>query len=298
MHVSIRDATLQAGGFESIRQGLTALGISAVELSVGRDYQVTAVVPTPGRPTLPIETDDDVEELRRHLEDAGVTVPAFLLSNDFGREDLDREIAWVTRVVEAAGALQIPVVRIDALMRLPAAPPDPGQAREAHLERFATAVRRILDATPDAPVDLGIENHGVQGNDPAFLEGLLDRAADPRLGLTLDTGNFYWSGLPLVEVYEVLARFAPQTRHTHVKNIGYPPSERDRRREPGWRYEDFVCPLEEGDIDLLRVRDLLRDAGYDHDLCLEDESLGRFRPEERQAVLRRDVEYLQRLVGS
>lgn len=292
MHVSIRDATLLAAGFESIGQGLATLGLTAVELAVDRDLRVRAIHPTPQRPMLPIATNDAVEEVRRHLEDAGVTVSAFLLSNDFGREDLDAEVGWVIRAVEAAGALGVPVVRLDARM---SGEHNPGDGR---VDRFADAVRRVLAATPDAPVDLGVENHGVQGNDPAFLDGLLARVSDPRFGLTLDTGNFYWSGLRLEEVYEVMARFAVAVRHTHVKNIGYPPSERHRRRSVGWRYDDFVCPLEEGDIDLLSVHDILRDVGYDHDLCIEDESLGRYAPEDRPEVLRRDVDYLQRILGA
>ena len=116
--------------------------------------------------------------------------------------------------------------------------------------------------------------------------------------MTLDTGNFYWSGMPLTRVYEVLEQFAPYARHTHVKNIGYPPSERERERELGWRYADFVCPLEEGDIDLERVHRILQEAGYDAGLCIEDESLGRFAPSERREVLRRDVAYLQRILGA
>jgi sugar phosphate isomerase/epimerase len=293
MEISIRDATLVAAGFRTVGEGLDFLGLSSVELAVDRDHQVSAIRPGENYRRMPIETDDDVEELRRHLEDTGVTVSAFLLSNDFGRADLDREIAWVTRTVEAAGALGIPVVRIDAVMH-----GEHDRPVDERQRRFVEVVTRILNATAEMEVCLGIENHGAQGNDPAFLSGLFAEVGHPRFGLTLDTGNFYWSGMPLTRVYEVIAQFAPYARHTHVKNIGYPPSERERERELGWRYADFVCPLEEGDIDLERVHSILRDAGYDAALCIEDESLGRFAPTERREVLRRDVAYLQRILGA
>jgi sugar phosphate isomerase/epimerase len=42
----------------------------------------------------------------------------------------------------------------------------------------------------------------------------------------------------------------------------------------------------------------LRDAGYDGDLCIEDESLGKFSPDERRKVLQRDAEHLKALTAS
>lgn len=292
MYVSVRDATLMAAGFPTLREGLRTLGLTAVELAVDRNFEVAAIEPAPDRDRLPLQTDDDVAELRRHLEDTGVSVCGFLLANDFGREDLDGEIAWVTRVVEAACALGVPVVRIDAILSGEHAlsPPE----RQA---RFADAIGRVLRATDGLEVSLGIENHGRQGNDPAFLEGLLAAVNNSRLGLTLDTGNFYWAGKPLDEVHAILERLAPLAKHTHVKNIAYPETERNRVREPGWRYAEYVSPLEEGDIDLLRLREWLGDAGYEGDLCIEDESLGRFPPEQRPEILKRDVAYLERIVA-
>ena len=106
-----------------------------------------------------------------------MTVSAFLLSNDFGRADLDREIAWVTRTVEAAGALGIPVVQIDAAMQ-----GERNRPADERQRRFVEVVTRILNATAEMEVCLGIETTGAQGNDPAFLSGLLAEVGHPRLG--------------------------------------------------------------------------------------------------------------------
>ena len=116
-----------------------------------------------------------------------------------------------------------------------------------------SAMREVLRQTEGSRVAVGMENHGAQGNDPEFLTGVLQAIPDPRLGLTLDTGNFYWSGQPLSELYRIYARFAPRVRHTHVKSIAYPAAERERRRETGWKYGEHASPLADGDIDLARV---------------------------------------------
>jgi len=113
----------------------------------------------------------------------------------------------------------------------------------------------------------------------------------------MDTGNFYWRGYPLSEVYGILTLLAPYARHTHLKNIHYPDPERESMREAGWGYERYVSPLDEGDIDHAKVLRMLHDAGYRGDICIEDESLGHFTPgEERFGILRRDVHHVQAIL--
>jgi sugar phosphate isomerase/epimerase len=119
-----------------------------------------------------------------------------------------------------------------------------------------------------------------------------------RLGLTLDTGNFYWFGHPLSKVYELYEAFAPRVFHTHCKSIKFPPSERQKQRPVGWEYGKYACPIYEGDIDFRRVLKTLIAAGYTGDLCVEDESLGRFPAAERGKILAKEVRYLKDLQRS
>ena len=193
--------------------------------------------------------------------------------------------------MQAAQQLGAPAIRIDAIM-----------SGERHLpleERqrlVATAISSILEQTVESEVELGIENHGFQGNDPEFLLGLLLAVDSPRLGLTLDSGNFYWRGWPLSRVYEIFEQFANVVKHTHIKNIAYPPELREVEREVGYEYGKYVCPIHEGDIDHARYITLLRNAGYDRDICLEDESLGKYAPEQRKANLRAAADFFRHLM--
>ena len=168
---------------------------------------------------------------------------------------------------------------------------------ERRQDIFVRCVNHILMNTAGIPVDLGIENHGVQGNNPDFLLGLINRVGSTRLGVNLDIGNFYWAGYPLSELYVILQKLAPYTKHTHVKNINYPADLRNKRREAGYEYGKYVCPIPQGDIDIKRVVGYLRAAGYKRDLCIEDESLGRFDQETRRAHVRDAVEYLKRAIA-
>ncbi|MDX1934804.1 MAG: sugar phosphate isomerase/epimerase family protein [Capsulimonadales bacterium] len=287
MYVSIRDEMVLSTGFDSLAQGLKFFGLNAVELNVGRDFRVRALTPTEDRPFLYLDRDEDVRQLGEQASASGIRISALLMGNNFNAPDLGTELAWAVRTIRAAADLGIPAVRIDAIMHgerdLPTA---------QRQDIFARGVRTVLNGTDGLPVDLGIENHGFQGNDPEFLDGLMERVASPRLGMTIDTGNFYWFGYPLERVYEILEKFAPLTKHTHIKNIRYPSEMVHVQRPMGFEYGKYCCPVPEGDIDHGKVVGFLRTAGYERDLCIEDESLGKFDETTRRANIRATVEHL------
>jgi sugar phosphate isomerase/epimerase len=154
-------------------------------------------------------------------------------------------------------------------------------------------LKKIVVATESTGVRFGVENHGKITNNPEFLDALFAGVGSKRVGLTLDTGNFYWFGHPLTKVYEAFVRFAPRVYHTHCKSIKYPADKREQQRPMGWKYAEYNCPLFEGDIDFHRVIKILRDAGYHNDLCLEDESLGKAPQDRRTAIVTREIQCLK-----
>ena len=99
--------------------------------------------------------------------------------------------------------------------------------------------------------------YGTVTNEPSFLERLFDGVGSEHLGLTLDTGNFYWFGHPLDDVYRLYEKFAPRAFHTHIKSIAYPEERRNVRRPMGWEYGKYASPIHQGDIDFRRVIGIL-----------------------------------------
>ena len=289
MYASIRDSSLLGAGYRSIADGAKALGLSGVEMDFSRQCAVRS--PTQAGESFRLTSEEARQQFRAELDEAGIHVSALLLGNDFNAEDLKSEVAWCVSAVDAAGALGIKAVRIDSAMR---------GGNELDLdtcvERFKRGVTQVLEATEASGVPLGIENHGAIGNQREFLDAVLDGVNSPRLGMTLDTGNFYWYGYPIGEVYEILEHFAPHTKHTHIKNINYPVDTRQQRREVGWKYREYVCPIPDGDLDVARIVGFLKDAGYEGDICIEDESLGRLGEAERREVLQSDVDFLKGVI--
>lgn len=291
MYVSVRDGIVRWAEFPTLLDGLRYTGVRAFELEVGRDMTAYSLDGNwDARVTL--DSSHAVAEYRRQLDQHGVMVSALLLGNDFSRAGAD-EADWVTRCARLAGELQADAVRIDAAM----APDDPDAwPQERRVDVFVESMKKVLAATEGLRPQFGIENHGWPGNDPEFLSAIIGAVGSPRLGNTLDTANFYWSGMPLSDVYAALERFARTTKHVHMKNISYPNDMRECRRERGWAYEKYCCPVFEGDIDMRRLVSWLKKAGYMADLCIENEALGRYSPQERQQMLRCEAEFLNALI--
>lgn len=289
MYLSVRDCHLPAH-FGTIKAGLDAMKLDSVELNYLRDRSVLSLDGASGAKES-LADKAAVEAFRYKCNGLKIRVSSFLLSNNFGADDLDAELEWVISAIKAAGQLGVKAVRIDAIMST-----ERDWPLEQRTQRFADCMKKVLDATSNLAVDMGIENHGRQGNDPEFLDLVLDKVGSPRVGITVDTGNFYWSGKPLEKVHQIIEHFAPRVKHTHIKNINYPEDKRNVEREVGWEYGKYASPLREGDIDIPRVVRALKKAGYANDLCIENEALGRFEESKRAAVLVDDADYLREIL--
>lgn len=289
MYVSVRDVHLP-GVFGSLKAGLDAMGLDTLELNYDRDRKVLSLDAADGsRESLADKAAIDVYAYK--CSGHKVKVSSFLLSNNFGAPDLEAELDWVISAVKAAGQLGVRAVRIDAIMHTQEEWPF-----EKRTQHFAECMARVLDATSGLDVVMGIENHGKEGNDPEFLTTILDKVNSPRVGVTIDTGNFYWSGKPLETVHEIIERLAPRVKHTHVKSIHYPADKRNIQRETGWEYGKYASPLREGDLDFRRIVTALEKAGYKGDLCIENESLAKFDEAKRKAVLIDDAAFLREIL--
>jgi len=279
--LACRDVMLRHSGLKDCWSALDSLGAEGVEVIVGEDLSLPGLFHPERRYTA--ANDAGIEALRADAKTAGKRITALCMSNRFD-ERPDVEIDWATKTARAASALGVKAVRIDVV---------PHKLPRAEFLDFAVgALKRLIEATEGTGVAFGIENHGGTTNDPEFLGPLFDRVGSPRLGLTLDTGNFYWFGHPLSDVYKLCESFAPRVFHTHCKSIAYPESEREKRRPVGWEYGKYTCPVYQGDIDYRRVVKILLAAGYANDLCVEDESLSKFPEAERHGVLAKEIRYL------
>ena len=236
--------------------------------------------------TYSLATASGIQALKDELDENGLVVTSFLMHNRLD-ERLDEELKWTRKLVKAARTLNVKMIRIDVVPRK--------TKKEDFLPFAVKACKQLCDIVEGKSIRYGIENHGSITNDPAFLERLFDGVGSSHLGLTLDTANFYWYGHPLNDLYAIFERFASKAFHTHCKSIRYPEDKKNVQRPMGWEYGRYCCPIYEGDIDFQKVVAILRRAGYNGDLCVEDESLGKFPEAERADVVKKEIALLKTL---
>ena len=287
MFVSVRDCMLVCVNAADPFAAMKELGVASVEIEMGRDLGTPGFLES-GKTPYNLSDAAGRGRLQDQLSENGAGISAFMMANDFSRSDLENEKLWLEDTCRIAREMGVEAVRIDLI------PGSESMDEGVFVDRCAEAIKQAFSSVPG--VQLGIENHGARSNTREFLDAVIGKVGSERLGLTLDTGNFYWWGHALDTVYELMERFAPRVKHTHVKNINFPQDKRNVPREMGWEYAKYVSPIYEGDIDHARVVKILKGAGYDGDLCVEDESMGKFTKAEQAEVLKKDTRYLQSLL--
>jgi sugar phosphate isomerase/epimerase len=280
--LACRDEHLKETGRRDSWAALEAIGAEGVEAAVADDLALAGLF-HPDR-HYSLATPAGLTAVRADMKAAGKRITALCMANRF-EDRPEFELEWCAKAAAAAQALGAKAIRIDVV-------PHKLAARE-FLDLAVRTLTKLIEATESTGVAFAVENHGGTTNRPDFLAPLFDRVGSPRLGLTLDTANFYWFGHPLSKVYELYETFAPRVRHTHCKSIRFPESEREKQRPVGWEYGKYCCPLYEGDIDFRRVLKTLRSVHYTGDLCVEDESLGKVPTGERAGVLAKEIRYLK-----
>lgn len=282
--VACRDGHLKAMGQPDSWSALKELGANGVEIVVNEDLQCPSLFHPQKKYS--IATAEDIRVLREDVENHGLQITAFCMSNRLD-ERLEREVAWTKRLVAVAQIMAVGAIRIDVVPRAIKA--------EDYMPFAIQACKQLCELAKDTPVRFGIENHGHWTNRPEVLQELFDAVGSDHLGLTLDAMNFYWFGRPLKDVYGICEKFASRVFHTHCKNLSYPDDKKNSPRPIGWEYEKHAAPLYEGDVDYQRIVGILARAKYAGDLCLENECLGRFSKEQHADILKKEVALLRKL---
>lgn len=157
-----------------------------------------------------------------------------------------------------------------------------------YAERFAAA-RRFLAGVEALAGEHGVkalvEIHHSTICPSASLAHRLVSGFDPRaVGVIFDPGNMAREGF---EDYRIgVELLGPHLAHVHLKNAAF------SRPNAGGVWEPRWAPLEDGVVDFGELFAVLRDAGYDGWLVVEDFSTARGRE-----ALRRNLGFVRNLLG-
>jgi len=217
------------------------------------------------------------ERIARQVRDAGLSVAAFSLFNNFTDADrLDAQIDAVAMYIRLA-----PVFGT-GLVKLTPGPPGSADAAERHWQGVSRALDALIPLARDHEVRLAFETHMRQLTDTlASSLRLLEMAPADVVGVTVDFSNLSFAG---EDMAEAIPSFGDRIFHTHVKN-GHIDA------EGGWHFH----ALDRGLTDYAEVISLLRRTGYGGYLSLE--CLGEDARQRPFETVCRDVEMLKRYLG-
>jgi sugar phosphate isomerase/epimerase len=281
--VGTRDAMLRSLGAPDCWAAANKVGAEAIEVTVDDKWDLPFFShPQPYN----LGSPEGIKRLSDDMKAAGVRISAFCVASHFDTRP-DFEVDFCSKLAKISQQLGIRAMRIDVVAR---------KMQAAEFVPIAVPVlKKLIAASEGTGVRFGAENHGPTGNNPDFLFPMLEGVNSKRMGVTLDTGNFYWFGHPISKVYELIERVAPHVVHTHCKNIGYPEDKRNVQRPMGWEYAKFEAPVDKGDLDFSRIVKILTKAKYEGDFCVENETLGRMPEADRSTTIAAEIAHLKKL---
>lgn len=283
MKIAIRDASLEPKSPEDLKEKMELVDVNIFELYIKKDITTAW-----GENVL---FPDKQEELAVMLSKLKLKICAGLVESHLANKDCEPEIDYVVKASQVLLGLGVKILRIDVTSN----EPDNAKDWQEYLPIAVKVVNECLLRTEKLGVEFAVENHGTITNKIEFLRALLKEVNSPRLGLTLDTANFYWYGYPLSEVYNIFEEFAPYVKHVHIKNINYPESEQEKTRQIGWEYGKYMSLLSQGNINMEKVVKILKKAKFKNALCIENESVNSKPIENRIEILKNDVEFLKQI---
>ncbi len=289
MNIAIRDEVLLQA-FPNIEEGLNYLSLNHLELHLDNAFHVYNLN---SNAKISLNSDEQLSSFKENLQERGFEVSALLTGWDISMYPVEQTVAWFKQAIYIANVLHAKAIRVDSILQ------------QEHLYSFGKKVElyyevfsEILAEEKETTVEFGLENHGKEGNNPIFLLSVVKTINDPRFGLTLDFGNFYWRGYPLSETEAILKLLAPYAKYIHIKNIAYPEPVQEVYRETGWEYKTYVCPIYKGDINIELILAELKNCSYKGAICIEEESLHLFPdPNEKKEVLKQDIEFINEITN-
>ncbi|MCZ6633335.1 MAG: sugar phosphate isomerase/epimerase [bacterium] len=205
--------------------------------------------------------DDDqpethAEDVRKKVEAAGLNICALTAANDFVQLDeteIEREVRRMERVCALAKILGTNVLRTEGGRPKDSVPED------RHVEAMAGCLKRCLPFIERDEIYLAVDNHGLVTNDADLQVRLFQAVDSPFVCATMDSMNYRWAGHDLDTVGRFYETIAPYVRHVHLKD------------GTGTRGTYQGTVIGDGEIDIPRAIQALKNAGYGGIWCIEYE---------------------------
>jgi len=256
--------------------GITSLGmagrslVEALSLMAELGAECTELNGRPGVHPDITWAPGDVKKVKKLLDETGIVATSLGGYNDFAQlnaEGLEAQIVQFVGYCQRAADLEIPVVRAFG------ADAKAGHTLVDFREQIFRGFEEVVKRTEGLGVVIAIENHGRLTNDGDFMQEIIQHVGSPRLGVTLDTGNFAWAGYSDETVERFFDDLLPSIFSLHIK---------DGIWGDGGGFE-FV-PAGRGEMRLPKLLSALAGRGFEGGIVSEFEGKGDYVEGTRESV--------------
>lgn len=204
---------------------------------------------------------EEAKRVKAICDEAGISI--FGLSTYLNTDKYDE----LVEVYRAAQATDIPMVRVGLVNLESSFEKEKRHVRDLN-QKMRSELERLVDLSKETGVKTVIEMHmGTLIASPSAAYNML-KGLDPKyIGVIVDPGNMAKEGYEEYrKAFELLGDYIA---HVHMKNGRY--IEKEERNAVGAKTWDYVwTPLKDGQADLLRVFEVMKELGYDHTVSVED----------------------------
>jgi sugar phosphate isomerase/epimerase len=196
------------------------------------------------------------EEVLKQLESYNIKASALSAGNDFVLLDDEKVDAQVKRMERICGLAQIVGTNV---IRTEGGSPKDSVPEERWAAAITGCLKRCLDFIERDEIYLAVDNHGWVTNNADLQVEIFEMVGSDYVGANLDTMNYRWFGHDLETIDRYYEIIAPYVFHTHMKD------------GTGSRSEYVGAALGDGEINLEKAAECLRDVGYDGVFCSDYE---------------------------
>ena len=223
----------------------------------------------------------EIEEVKETLSANGLKVSAYDITNNFVKETLEERDAEVKKVlegIEIAKKLETNIVRIfcgDIKENL---------TFEDGFSWIIEGLKKCAAAAEKAKVYLAIENHGLLAGTSAQVMKIVNEVNSPYVKCTFDTGNFLLVHENPTEAFQEVKK---EIVHVHFKDFREKAANESLH---GFRSTEGVELIGvvpgDGEVDLEKIVEGLKDINYDGWLSIEYEGFDDAKKANEEAVSR------------
>lgn len=281
-------------GMSNTWEAAKAAGVNGIEVHVNPDLSCPNV--TGGIRPYSFEDRDEASRLGTDAANAGIMIPILVAPIQMNPQEIEEKGApeWALTLIRNARFAGVQLIYFPVVTEnfTKTTIPD-----EKFIELSVFLLNDLVREGSKNEIAVAFENLSVYWNRPEILRKVLAEFDEGELGICLDPVNFYWYGYPRNQVYDLVREFNQRAWHFHAKNLEYPPREREKQREPGWKYSESTVPVHKGDLDFEQLIGFMLDGGFNGYISIEDDSLGKLDPSNRLDSLKQQIEYLQKIAS-